>query len=185
MSSTSPPNPALMTAEEFARRSALGHSEELVRGKAVPMPRPDPRHDQIRDKAARLFGNFLEEYDPGHVLSKGAAVITERGPDTVRRADLAFSSSTPSPKGSAHGLEVPKLVVEVVSPGERWPKVLAKVAEYLEAGVTVVLVLTDDPPQARLFRADGTVRNLGPDDELTIPDLLPEFSAPVREFFDE
>ena len=38
----------------------------------------------------------------------------------------------------------PDLVVEVFSPSDRWPKVLAKVAEYLDAGTTIVLVL-DDP----------------------------------------
>ena len=57
-------------------------------------------------------------------------------------------------------------------------------AEYLEAGVTVVVVLDGEPPTARVFRADGTTRELGPDDELTVPDLLAGFSVPVRRFFE-
>ena len=187
MSSASMLIPALMTAEEYARRPDPGHPEELVRGEVVPMPQPNRRHGQICNKAGRLFGNFAEDHDLGHVLSNDAGVITERGPDTVRGADVAFYSYTRLPKGPlapTYGPEVPELVVEVVSPSDRWPKVLAKVAEYLEAGVTVVVVLDDAPPNARVFRADGTTRELGPDDELTFPDLLPGFSVRVRSVFE-
>ena len=76
------------------------------------------------------------------------------------------------------------MVVEVRSPGDRWPQVLAKVAEYLEAGVLVVLVLDDKRHSAHVFEAEGTHRMLGPDDELTLPDLLPEFRVIVRRFFE-
>lgn len=76
------------------------------------------------------------------------------------------------------------MVVEVISPSDRWPKVLAKAVEYLETGVTVVLILDGEPPSARLFQADGTTREFGPDDGLAIPDLLPGFAVAVRRFFE-
>ena len=187
MSSASLSFPALMTAEEFGRRPDPGYPEELVRGKVVPMPVPARRHGQICNKAGRLFGNFADEHDLGHVVSNDSGVITQRGPDTVRGADVAFYSYAKLPKGPlapGYGPEVPNLVVEVVSPSDRWPKVLAKVAEYLEAGVTVVVVLDELPPTARLFSSDRTTRELGPDDVLEIPDLLPGFSVAVRRFFE-
>ena len=188
MSAASLLTPALVTAEEFGRRPDSGPPEELVRGRIVPMSRPNRRQGQIGCKAGRILGSFADEHDLGHVLSNGAGIITERGPDTVRGADVAFYSYARLPRGPlapSYGPEVPELVVEVVSPSDRWPKVLAKVAEYLEAGVTVVVVvvLDDPPPTARLFRADGTTRELGPDDDLAFPDLLPGFSVPVRQFF--
>ncbi len=188
MASASMTNPALMTAEEFGRRPDPGYPEELVRGRIVPMPQPNRRHGQVCYKAGRIFGNFAEEHDLGHVLSNDAGVITEREPDTVRGADVAFYSYKRLPKGPLapnYGPEGArgKMVVDVVSPSDRWPKVLAKVAEYLEAGVTVVVVLDEPPPSARVFGADGTMRELGPDDELTVPDLLPGFSVAIRSFF--
>ena len=61
---------------------------------------------------------------------------------------------------------------------------LAKVAEYLEAGVLIVLVLDDKHHSAHVFDAEGTHRMLGPDDELTFPDLLPDFRVIVRRFFE-
>jgi Uma2 family endonuclease len=78
----------------------------------------------------------------------------------------------------------PELVVEVRSPDDRWPSILAKVAEYLEAGVLIVVVLDYDSRTAHLFAADGTHRMLGADDELAIPELLGDFRVLVRTFFD-
>ncbi|MDB5351353.1 MAG: hypothetical protein JWN86_2600 [Planctomycetota bacterium] len=57
-------------------------------------------------------------------------------------------------------------------------------AEYLGAGVTVVVVLEELPPTARVFRVDGTTRELGPDEALRFPDLLPGFSVQVGRFFE-
>ena len=64
------------------------------------------------------------------------------------------------------------------------PKVLAKVAEYLDAGTTIVLVLDDPCRLAHLYRADGTTRLLGSDEELTIPDLLGDFHVRIGRFFE-
>ncbi len=76
------------------------------------------------------------------------------------------------------------MVVEVLSPNDRWPKVLAKVAEYLDAGTTVVLVLDDQRRLAHLYRADGTTRLLGADEEFAVPDLLGDFHVTVGRFFE-
>lgn len=74
-------------------------------------------------------------------------------------------------------------MVEVRSKGDKWPKVLAKVVEYLDAGVAVVVVLDDERQVAQVFTADST-RFLGPDDELTIPEVLPGFAVALRRFFE-
>jgi Uma2 family endonuclease len=79
---------------------------------------------------------------------------------------------------------LPDLVVEVLSPSDRWPKVLAKVAEYLDAGTTWDLILDDDRRLAHLYRADGTTSVLGSNDELTIPELLGDFRVKVGRFFE-
>jgi len=186
MSTVSVPTP-LLTAEEFAERPDPGYPEELVRGRIVPMPQPKPRHGEICNKAGRILGNHTEERDMGRVLSNDAGVITERGPDTVRGADISFYSYARVPKGPLPDRYLdtaPDLVVEVLSPGDRWPNVLRKVAEYLDAGVTVVLVLDDQRRQIQIYRADGTTRLLGAEEELALPDLLGDFSVRVARFFE-
>jgi Uma2 family endonuclease len=178
---------ALLTAEEYGRRPDPGYPEELVRGRIVRMPQPKPRHGQICGQAVYLLRRFLEDHDLGHILCNDAGVITERGPDTVRGPDVAFYSFARVPKGPlpTEYLNVaPELVIEVRSPSDRWPQVIAKVAEYLNAGILAVCVLDDESRTAHLFYADGPGRILGPDDELTLPDLLGDFQVPIRRFFE-
>jgi Uma2 family endonuclease len=187
MSVATPSPTAPLTAEEFANRPDPGYPEELVRGRIVPMPMPKPRHGQICGQAYFVLRGHIAARDLGHLLSNDSGVITERSPDTVRGADISFYSYTRLPKGPLPDryLDVPPdLVVEVLSPSDRWPKVLAKVAEYLDAGITVVVVLDDERRLAHVYRGDASPRYLGGDDELTIPDLLPDFRVKVGQFFD-
>jgi Uma2 family endonuclease len=187
MSTASLSPPALLTAEQFAERPDPGYPEELVRGRIVPMPMPKPRHGEICNKAGRILGNWVDEQDLGRVLSNDSGVITERGPDTVRGADICFYTYARVPKGPLADRyldTVPDLIVDVISPSDRWPKVLAKVAEYLDAGTTVVLVLDEERRLAYVYRADAAPRLLAADDELRIPDLRGDFHACVSRFFE-
>lgn len=183
---SAPPVP-LLTAEEFAERPDPGYPEELVRGRIVPMSIPRARHGQICAKSVYILQRFLEDNDLGHVLCNDSGIITERGPDTVRGADLAFYSYARLPKGplpNTYSDVAPELVIEVRSPSDRWPQILAKVAEYLEAGVLVVVVLDDERREADVYGVEGPRRKLGAEDALEVPDLLPGFSAAVRRFLD-
>ena len=187
MSTASATAPALMTAAEFARRPDPGYPEELVRGRIVPMGLTTPRHGQICLQYGYLLRRFFEDHDLGHVVSNDAGLITERGPDTVRGADIAFYSYNRVPKGpmpAEYSAKPPELIIEVLSASDRWSKVHAKVTEYLEAGVLAVVVLDDDSRTAFLFRPDQGPRILGPDEEFAIPEILPGFSVPVRRFFE-
>ena len=187
MSTASLTTPALLTAEQFAERPDPGYPEELVRGTIVPMAMPKPRHGEICSKAVRILGVYVDEHDTGRVLCNDTGVITERGPDTVRGADISFYSYTRVPKGPLPNqyLDVPPdLIVEVLSPSDRWPKVLAKVAEYLDAGTTVVLVLDDERRLGHVYSADAAPRLLAAKEELSIPDLLGDFRVRISRFFE-
>jgi Uma2 family endonuclease len=179
---------ALMTAKEFGRRPDPGHPEELVRGRIVAMPPPDRRHGKVCARTTGIFDHFVSEHDLGHVMSNDSGVITERDPDTVRGADVAYYSYARLPKGPlkpGYGPEVPELIIEVRSAGDPWRKVLRKVGEYLAAGVLKVVVLDPAKRKAHVFSAeeeDPVV--LGPEEELTLPDLLPGFRVPVHRVFD-
>ena len=178
---------ALMTAEEFGRRTDPGHPEELVQGKVVSMPPPDRRHGYVCLRAGRILGNWVEERDLGRVLSNDSGVITERDPDTVRGADVAYYSYDRLPRGplsTGYGPEIPELVIEVRSTHDRWRDVHEKVTEYLVAGVLVVVVLDPESRSAHVFGADQPPRTLGPEEELTFPGLLEGFSARVGRFFE-
>jgi Uma2 family endonuclease len=177
----------LLTAEDFGKRLDPGFPQELVRGRIVVMPVPDRRHGYVCGKADRIFGNFVDERSLGRVMCSGSGVITERGPDTVRAADVAYYSYTrlsEGPLASGYGPEVPELVVEVRSSTDRWREIHEKVTEYLSAGVLVVVVLDPGPQTAHVFSPDDPPRKLGADEELTIPDVLEGFRVRVGRFFE-
>ncbi len=128
-----------------------------------------------------------ENHDNGRVLCNDSGVITERGPDTVRGADVSFYSYAKIPKGplpKTYPAVMPDLVVEVRSPGDRWAKVLIKVGEYLDAGVGVFCVLDDDSRTAQAHDDEQGLRIFHESDDLTFPELLPGFRVPLRRFFE-
>ncbi|HVS38896.1 MAG TPA: Uma2 family endonuclease [Gemmataceae bacterium] len=176
----------LLTAEEFAQLPDDGTPSELVRGRIVRMNMPRPRHGQICAQIVYLLRRHFEDKPVGHVVSNDSGVVTERGPDTVRGADVAFYSYgrvPPGPLPRGYLAVVPELVFEVRSPTDRWAAILAKVVEYLTAGVGVVCVLDEMTETVNLYTDDQPLRILRGDDVLELPDVLPGFQTPVRRFF--
>jgi Uma2 family endonuclease len=177
----------LLTIKEYSKLPDLGYPNELVRGKIVRMNQPQSRHGQICATVTFLLTQFAREHDLGHVLSNDSGVITERDPDTLRGADVAFYSFDHVPKGPLGPgyLEVPPdIVVEVLSPSDKWPKVFVKVAEYLVAGVRVVCVLNPSKSTVQLHRPDGDIEILNANQTLRLPELGDSFAEPVSRFFE-
>jgi Uma2 family endonuclease len=178
---------ALLTAEEFRRLPADGRPKELVRGRVVVMNMPTPRHGQICGQVLYLLRRHFDDRPSGHVVCNDSGVVTQHDPDTVRGADVAFYSYSrvpPGPFPQGYLPVVPELVFEVRSPGDRWGRILVKVGEYLEAGVTAVCVLDQVATRCRVYRSEEDVQDFRAEEELTIPDVLPEFRMVVQRFFE-
>jgi Uma2 family endonuclease len=176
----------LLTVEEFARLADSGGPAELVRGRIVEMNRPTPRHGQICNEVAWLLNSFVRPQRLGEVVINDAGVVTARDPDTMRGADVAFYSKTRFGEGrlpDGYLEKVPDLVFEVLSDSDRWSALLAKVAEYLDAGVRAVCILDPSDETAYLYHGDQPVRILTSTQDLTLPELLGEFRVQVAEFF--
>jgi Uma2 family endonuclease len=178
---------ALLTAEEYRRLPDNGRPTELVRGRVVPVNVPAPRHGQICGNVVYLLRSYLEKNDVGQVACNDAGVLTGTDPDTVRGADVAFYSYTRVPQKplpAGYLAAAPELVFEVRSPTDRWGKVLTKVGEYLEAGVVLVCVLDERTRSAHVYRAEEPAQVVGADQELVLPEILPEFRVSVGRFFE-
>jgi Uma2 family endonuclease len=106
----------------------------------------------------------------------------------VRGGDIEFYGYTRVPRGPmprGYFPVVPELVFEVRPPGDRWTRILTKVGEYLEAGVTLVCVLDEQTETARVYRqGDPPDQVFTAEQELTLPEVLPDFRVPVRRFFE-
>lgn len=176
----------LLTIEDYLAQPDDGRRTELVRGQIVEMNLPRPKHGKIcQNIAARMFLH-ADEHHLGHVVSNDAAIITSRDPDTMRGADVAFYSFRRVPAGpmpDGYLDVVPEVAIEVRSPDDRWPALLAKVAEYLNAGVEVVVVLDPDSRTARTYRPNGDIEMLGDKQTLRLPEFSPLFTVAVAVLF--
>lgn len=179
------PTPALLTAEEFVRQYSECRAD-LVRGVIVEKPMPGSKHGKVANWVAFYLTQHVLSNDLGHVMTNDTSVIVERNPDTARGADVLFISYARLPKGTVPDgpLAVPPdLVVEVRSPSDRWPEILEKISEYLNAGVGVVVVLDPKSQSVSTYRPEERPHVFETGDDLTLPDLLPGFSVPVSRFF--
>jgi len=177
----------LLTAEEYAKLPAEGRPTELVRGRVVTMNVPAQMHGYLCSTVAWVLNSYIVPRELGRVMTNDSVVITERNPDTVRGADVSFYSFERLPKGSFPHRYLPiapELVVEVLSPDDRWSKVHAKVAEYLNAGVSVVCVVDPKTKSAHLFYPDRPATALASSEDLTFPEILGDFRFPVARLFE-
>lgn len=178
----------LLTLDEFIALPPCENPRELVRGRIVLMNPPYPWHGFVCSRVDNIFGGFVTQNSLGVACCNDSGVVTERDPDTLRGADFCFYSYARIPKGSfpkrGYPPVAPDLIVEVRSPDQAWKKILAKVAEYLNAGVSVVLVLDPERQTVTIYRPDEPEETLGRADQIQIPDVLPGFSVGVAAFFE-
>jgi len=148
---------------------------------------PAPRHGEICANITTLINPYVRGHGMGRIVSNDGGILTERDPDTVRGGDVAYYSYNRVPQGPlpAGYLDVvPELVFEVRSPTERWPRLITKAGEYLEAGVSAVCLLDQVSETVQVYRAEELPRTLDADDELYLPDILGELRVPVNRFFE-
>jgi Uma2 family endonuclease len=172
-----------VTAEELLRLSHPGKQVELVRGEVVVREPPAAWHGGISNNVAFRLTAFVRELELGAVFGQDTGFQIAADPDTVRAPDVAFVRAervVEIPRRSYPRI-APDLVVEVLSPDDRPGDVLAKIGEWLDAGVSLVWVLDPGAAQARVHRPNGSLDLLGATDELDGEDVLPGFRCRVTE----
>ncbi|MGH7419632.1 MAG: Uma2 family endonuclease [Candidatus Rokuibacteriota bacterium] len=172
-------SPALITADELLRLSIPDKRVELVRGTLVVREPPGFRHGRVAmDLAARL-ADHVRTQGLGQVCAAETGFRLSTAPDTVRAPDIAFVSRArlPDPELVGYAPLAPDLVVEVLSPTDRPGEVLAKVADWLNAGSRLVWVVDPERRLARVYRQDGSEARLNTEDDLSGEDVVPGFSV--------
>ena len=177
----------LVTGEELL---ASGRSDlcELVEGRIVPMSPTGLRHGDYESNFDVALKAFVKSRRLGKVLVGEVGLYTHRNPDTVRAADVAFISHerlARQPKGGSFLEVAPELIVEILSPDDRWSDVTQKLREYFAVGVKLVWVADPEARVVYAYRSLTDVREFSLADTLTGDEILPEFSAPVAALFEE
>lgn len=174
---------APMTAAEFAAVD-IDVPVELVRGEIVEMPRPGSWHGIVCANVSYLLNRWADETGSCCVLSNDSGVITERDPDTVRGPDACYIRSDRLRGGIPQGFlpVAPDLVVEVLSPNDRWQDVIAKIDEYFSAGSQEVWIVDPDLRQVQQHRTVPPPVTCRGAEMVTTP-LLPGLQVSADAFF--
>jgi Uma2 family endonuclease len=177
-----PMTPPALTAEELLYLHLPDKHAELVQGVLIVREPPGARHGQVAMELGRLVANHVAEHRLGMVYAAETGFTLRRNPDTVRAPDVAFVRRERVPEIVPTGYSdlAPDLVIEVLSPGDRPGAVLAKVADWLDAGTRLAWVVDPERRSARVYREDGTEATLSVDDRLDGETVLPEFSCLLR-----
>lgn len=176
----------LITAEELAAVGDGGRCE-LVKGRIVVMSPTGDVHGGCEAAIAYHLGVYARSTGTGRVRTGEVGIITGRNPDTVRGADAVYiSADRLAMKRSRSYLDVaPELVVEVLSPDDRWTDLIQKLREYFGIGVQVVWVADPAAHTVLAYKSLTAVREFGVGDLLADEDVLPGFAVPVADLFED
>ncbi len=160
-------------------------SSELVEGRIIMRSPTGGQHGLVEHNLDLALSAFVESHGLGMVMVGEVGIYTHRNPDTVRAADVLFISKERAAKMSSSGfLDVaPDLVVEVMSPDDRWTELMRKLREYFEIGVRLVWVAD---PMSRIvyaYRSVTDVQEYKESDMLPGDRVLPGFSHQVDMLF--
>lgn len=181
------PTETLVTGEELLAMGNIGPSE-LIEGRIALMSPTGDEHAGYESNFDEHLKAYVRRTKSGRVRVGEIGIYIRRNPDTVRAADVAFISNeryARREKKSGYLDVAPELVVEIMSPDDRWNDVTQKLREYFAIGVRLVWVADPSTRTVYAYRSLTDVREFSQADTLTGDDVLPGFSVPVADLFEE
>jgi Uma2 family endonuclease len=176
----------LMTAEQLLRQPADGYRYELVRGELRKMAPAGWRHGTVGSRLNVLLGGHVEQHQLGRTFCAETGFLLARDPDTVRAPDVAFIHKDHLPEKEpeeAFWPGAPDLAVEVLSPSDTLGEVDHKVKAWLDAGASMVWVVSPEWRSVTVYRSATKISTLTNNDDLDGQEVVPGFRCPVRQIF--
>lgn len=178
-----PSETKLITGEELLAMGDVGPCE-LIDGRIVPMAPAGGEHGTVESELDWHLQSFIRDRKLGWVMVGEVGIYTRRDPDRVRGADVVFISKDRLPAPPKGFLEVaPELVVEVISPGDRWQNIRDKLEEYFAIGVERVWIVEPASRTVLIYRSPTEVQKLDEEDTLKGEGVLEGFTLPVADLF--
>ena len=158
---------------------------ELIDGVIVKMSPAGGLHSFIELTLALLVGGFVKDRKVGFYMVGEVGIFIRREPDRIRGADLAVWAHAKLPDGPPAGfVEVaPDLVVEILSPTDRWMDMRQKINDYFSIGVDTLWIVDPDEETVFVYPSASQRTALRRGDTLAGTGPLTGFTLPVSELF--
>lgn len=175
----------LITGDMLARMDDVDNTE-LINGEIVHHMPTSHRHSVIEATVAISIGAYLLDNRIGRVLTGETGVYTRRNPDSIRAMDAAYiSNERYALVQSRSFLDVaPELIVEVMSPADRWSDVHEKIAEYFSINALELWIIDPRLEQVHVYTSPTQSKIYGVSDTITTDSILPNFTLPVGRLFE-
>lgn len=175
-----------LTAEEFLNYPAEGRRLELVAGEVKEMSPAGFDHGEVMIQLGALLKAAAKKHRAGRVCGGDVGFVLARNPDTVLAPDIAFVRAGRIPaSGWPRFVDgAPEIAVEIVSPSDRPAEIEAKARHWIGCGTKLVWVVDAMRQTIAVYHAGGERHSITIEGTLDGGEVLPEFSATLRDIFE-
>ena len=179
--------PQALTDQEFMSLPQNGNLYEYVDGELIVVANSGVEHGYLALTLGYFLTGFVRTHKLGVTCDSSTAFKMKTG--NKRSPDLAFIAKERLqglkrlPKGFFDG--APDLAVEIISPNNTFEEIHNKLVEYFENGTRLVWVILPDEECVLVYRKPKPSKLLQLEDNLDGEDVIPNFSLPLLELFQE
>jgi Uma2 family endonuclease len=174
-----------MTAEELLILPDDGMRHELIDGVLTTMSPSGRKHGILSLIIGRSLSEFTDTHG-GEAYGAETGFLLRRNPDLLRAPDASYLRHPPEPLGGDEMGFIngpPDLAVEVRSPGDRQREVASKVADWLQYGTKLVVVVDPMARKVQVHPAGEPAYELAGDDTLDGGAAVPGWRLSLARLF--
>lgn len=182
---TFPLQTKVYTVEDLEQFSGEdGAKYELYDGELMLMPPSQRNATELGVEIASLLRNFTRGKGMGYIAGADGGYILSRDPDTFVSPDASYISKQRAGERKSTGYYPvgPDLAVEVISPSDRAGDIRRKIDLYLQHSTRLIWMVYPQTRTIEVHTSTGS-RNLTVADTLNGEEVLPGFSASIRDIF--
>jgi Uma2 family endonuclease len=155
---------------------------ELVNGKIIVMSPSGYESDEVAFRFGRRLADWVEPNRAGRVTGSSAGFTL---PDSNTRApDVSFVRADRLRRAPRSFAQLaPDLMVEVKSPTDSVDDLEEKIANFLQQGTHIGILINPDNRTVKVFRSGEDTIQLTDGDVLTVPDLLPGWQVAIEDLW--
>lgn len=183
-----------LTVDEFTQLYADMGGIEWIDGEIIKLSPTISGHNlKIRKLFLALYA-FATEHQLGEVFAEATFILPDspeiqwvegsREPDVMFVSAAKYEVFLSQPEAESKPFRfIPDLVVEVISPTDRYSEVSKKIKAYLADGVRLIWAVDMEEKTITVYSPDRPVQILTVEQTLTGGDVLPGFTMMVQAIF--